>query len=245
MTGSNLTMNHRWILVALISLTAAGCTSRHGGSASGGQDKWMEPTLPDQSTLSSTGRNSYFILEPGYQLVLEKDGGKDRLIITVLSDTRIVDGVQTRIVEEYETEGSKVAEISRNYFAISRKTGDVYYLGEDVDTYKDGKITGHGGSWLAGVNGARAGLMMPGKPAVGQRFYQEQAIAVAMDRCEILSTSETVTTPAGKFTNCLKVAESTPLEAGKPEYKLYAPGVGLLADEDFRLVRYGKAEPLK
>ena len=152
----------------------------------------------------------------------------------------MVDGVETRVVEEYETEGGKVAEISRNYFAISKKTSDVYYFGEDVDTYENGKVTGHGGSWLAGVNGAKAGLMMPGKPAVGQRFYQEQAVAVAMDRCEIVSMSESATTLAGKFVNCMKVAESTPLEAGKPEHKLYAPGVGLLTDGDFRLVKYGK-----
>ena len=229
----------RFVLVGFLGIALASCSrSKIAGYREG--EGWLEPVLPDKSTLSSTGRNPYFILEPGYQLVLEKDGGKDHLTITVLGDTKMVDGVQTRVVEEHETEGGKVVEISRNYFAISKKTGDVYYFGEDVDMYKEGKVTGHGGSWLAGVNGARAGLMMPGKPAPGQRFYQEQAVAVAMDRCEIVSISEKATTPAGTFSNCVKVAETTPLEAGKPEYKLYAPGVGLLTDEEFRLVKFGK-----
>ncbi len=220
-------------------LIAAGCASKKDAGPST-SDGWLEPSLPDKRELSPTGRNPFFILEPGYQLLLENDGGKDRLLITVLEDKKLVDGVETRVVEEYETEGGKVAEVSRNYFAISKKTGDVYYFGEDVDMYQNGKVTGHGGSWLAGVHGAKAGLMMPGKPAVGMRFYQEQAIGVAMDRCEILSVSEKVSTPAGKFASCVKVAESTPLEAGKPEPKLYAPGVGLLADGEFRLVKYGK-----
>ena len=51
--------------------------------------------------LSSTGRNRYFVLEPGFQLVLEgKEGGKTTVLtITVLNDTKMVDGVETRVVE--------------------------------------------------------------------------------------------------------------------------------------------------
>src|SRR5437867_3842410 len=82
-----------------------------------------------------------------------------------------VAGVQTRVVEERETVNGQLVELSRNYFATSKSTGDVYYFGEDVDTYRDGKLTGHGGSWRAGLDGAKFGLMMPAKPQVGQRFY--------------------------------------------------------------------------
>jgi hypothetical protein len=84
--------------------------------------------------------------------------------------------------------------------------------------------------------------MMPAQPKVGQRFYQEVAPGVAMDRCEIVSTGETVTTPAGKFANCLKTAEDTPLEKNSRESKFYAPDVGLVAEEDFRLIQHGKAK---
>ena len=51
--------------------------------------------------LSSTGRNLYFILEPGYKLVLVND--KERLAITVLNETRMIDNVETRVVEERES----------------------------------------------------------------------------------------------------------------------------------------------
>ena len=37
------------------------------------------------------------------------------------------------------------------------------------------------GAWLAGENRAEAGLMMPGEPAVGIKYYQEIAPGVAMD----------------------------------------------------------------
>ena len=205
---------------------------------------WTVPSVPDKSAFTSTGKNPYFILESGYRLVLKKKEGPDTLIITVLRETKTVDGVETRIVEERETEGGELIEVSRNYFAIAKDSNDLFYFGEDVDLYKNGKITGHGGSWLAGVKGAHAGLMIPGKPAVGMKFYQEQAPSVAMDRSQIVSITDEVTTPAGKFSNCLKVADGSALEKDT-ETKTYAPGVGLLTDEDFELAKYGPAEEAK
>jgi hypothetical protein len=76
-----------------------------------------------------------------------------------LNETKVVDGVETRVVEENESDKGKPVEISRNYFALDKQTGDVYYFGEDVDIYKDGKVSSHEGAWLAGVHGAarRAG----------------------------------------------------------------------------------------
>src|SRR5215471_16360599 len=113
---------------------------------------WTNDFAAEKDHLASTGRNSFFILEPGYQLTLEK--GKERLVITVLNETKVIDGVETRIVEERETDDGEPVEISRNYYAISKRTGNVYYLGEDVDIYKRGKVASHDGSWVSGVGGA-------------------------------------------------------------------------------------------
>jgi hypothetical protein len=60
-----------------------------------------------------------------------------------------------------------------------------------------------------------------------------------MDRAEVVSLSERVTTPAGTFEKCLKTEETTPLEPGR-ESKLYAPGVGLVTDGSLVLVSYTK-----
>jgi hypothetical protein len=190
----------------------------------------------DTADLGSTGRNPFFILEPGYTLVLENES--ERLTITVLSETRAVDGVETRVVEERETNRGRLVEISRNFFAISRRTNDVFYFGEDVDIYKDGTIASHEGAWRSGVNGARFGLMMPGLPKVQAKYYQEIAPGVAMDRAVIVSLSETLRTPAGSFRDVLKIEETTPLEPNAREFKYYARGVGLLQDGSLKLVRY-------
>jgi hypothetical protein len=190
---------------------------------------------------ASTGRNDYFILEPGYQHVYEgkEDGKPGKLIVSVLDETRTVDGVETRVVEEREWSDGKLAEVSRNFFAIDKSTNDVYYFGEDVDEYKDGKLSGHGGSWEAGKKGAHYGMFMPAKPEVGQKFYQELAPKEAMDRFEIASTSEKVKVPAGEFENCVKTKETTPLEPDSTEYKLFAPKVGLIVDGGLKLVKHG------
>ena len=198
---------------------------------------WISEFQVDKSDLTTIGRNPYFILEPGYALTLEQ--GTERLRITVLDETRVIDGVETRIVEERETKNDQLVEISRNYFSISRRTRDVYYFGEDVDIYAAGKIVSHEGAWQAGMNGARFGLMMPGSPVMGQRFYQEFAPRVAMDRAEVVALSGNLKTPAGNFNQVLKIIETNPLERGS-EAKYYASGVGLLQDGSLKLVKYGK-----
>jgi len=200
-------------------------------------DGWTREFHVEPGELASTGRNPYFILEPGYALVLE--GGTTRLVITVLNETRRIDNVETRVVEERETEKDQPVEVSRNFFAISTRTNSVFYFGEEVDTYKDGKVSGHEGAWQSGTGGAHFGLMMPGLPLLKARYYQEIAPKVAMDRAEIMSVTDTLTTPAGKFTNVLRTTESTPLELMSKESKCYAAGIGLIQDGSLKLVKYG------
>ena len=165
---------------------------------------------------SSTGRNPYFVLEPGYVLTLA--GGQTQLEITVLPAVKQIGNVETRVVEERETENGQLLEISRNYFAIGKRTNSVYYFGEDVDVYKNGKVVNHEGAWIAGSGGAQFGLMMRGLPLTGAKYPQELAPKVAMDRAEIISVNETLKTPAGTFKDVVKILETTPLEAGAREY---------------------------
>jgi len=208
-------------------------------SASAAEQKvWTDHFPMNKKDLSITGANPYFILRPGYQLHFKSQDGD--LTITVLNETKSIDGVQTRVVEERETERGKLTEVSRNYYAISKATNTVFYFGEDVDTYdRTGKVTSHGGGWRAGVKGAKAGVMMPGAARLGARYYEEVAPGAAMDRAEIVSLTESLRVPAGVFKGVLKTEETTPLEPGAKEYKFYAPGVGLLQDGDLKLDRHG------
>jgi hypothetical protein len=231
-----------WALAAMLgALGLSGCSET--SDAIVGASSFQREFPVAGCTMSPTGRNPYFILEPGYQLVLEEDD--ERLEITVLPDTKVVDGVTTRVVEEREWKDGKLTEVSRNYFAMCEQTKDVFYFGEEVDDYKDGKVVGHGGAWLAGQNGNKPGLIMAGAPKVGMKYFQEIAPGIAMDRAEIVSVSETCKSPAGMFSNCLKVKEYSShnfwssLMFWQTEYKMHAPGVGLVQDEDLVLTKYG------
>lgn len=190
---------------------------------------------------SSTGKNTYFVLEPKYQLVFKgREGGKEvGLTITVLNQTKQVNGVQTRVVEERHTEDGELIELSRNWFAICKQTNSAFYFGEDVDNIEDGQVVNHDGSWEAGKNGAKPGLIMPGLPLLGARYFQELAPGAALDRAEIESLNATVRTPAGTFNGCLKTEETTPLEPKAEDIKFYAPGIGLVQDGPLKLVKYG------
>lgn len=208
--------------------------------ATGDDSSWQREFGIAQCKLTTTGRGSYFVLEPGFQLVLQDEDTK--LEITVLDQTKQVAGVTTRVVEEREWKKGKLYEVARNYFAICEATKDVFYFGEDVDFYENGKVVKHDGSWLAGVGENKPGLMMPGTPKVGMKYYQEIAPGVAMDRAEIVSVSETCKTPAGTFSKCLKVKEGSAMDPLVTEYKYYAPGIGLIRDEDLLLVKQGQAK---
>jgi hypothetical protein len=198
----------------------------------------------NRCTWSSKGRNLYMVLEPGAKLVLEgqEEGEKVHLVIIVRNETKVISvpgigPVETRLVEEVETVDGELSEVSRNYFAMCVETSSIFYFGEDVDFYENGKIVNHEGSWRAGANGAKPGLQMPGIILLGSRYFQEVAPKVALDRAEIVSMTEVVDTPAGRFRRCLKTEETTPLEPGVKEFKFYAPGIGLVRDGSLRLVQ--------
>jgi len=231
--------------MVFVMLAMAGCASKDKtGQAKKGAGStqpvaagaaWQDKFEVDKADLAARGMSKYIILQPGRRAEYQSKDGK--LIITVLPETKTVDGVETAVVEERESEGGKLKEVSRNFFAINRKTGDVYYFGEEVDIYKDGKVVDHEGAWMSGENGAHFGMLIPAQPKAGQRFHAEVAPKVAMDRCEVKDTNAKVATPLlGTFNGCLKIDETTPLEKGT-SHKVYAPNVGLIEDDEMMLVR--------
>ncbi|MFZ2145816.1 MAG: hypothetical protein WAV28_01245 [Sedimentisphaerales bacterium] len=202
--------------------------------------KWTDSFDQENRTFSSVGRNKFFILEPGYQLVLESR--EEKVVITVLSETKKIGNVETRIVEEREEVNGQLKEVSKNFFAICKEHGDVFYFGEEVDNYKNGKIIGHSGAWRADEKDSKAGIIMPGTVLLGARHYQEIS-PKAMDRAEIISDDVTMKTPAGTFKNCIRVEETSGIDPDEKCYKTYAPGVGLIQDEDLLLTGYSR--PIK
>jgi len=199
-------------------------------------DSRTEAPAVAKKTPAPTAENRFFVLKPGYELVLE--GGNEKVVMTVLDETKQIGETTTQIVEEREEKDGELAEVSRNYYAVSEKTGDVWYFGEDVQILKDGKVVSNSGSWRAGEKDAKPGLMMPGAPSHGLKYSQENAPGEAMDRVEIVGMDETIKTPAGTFTQCVKTEETSALRPEEKSIKTYAPGIGLVQDKDLLLTRY-------
>ncbi|MCA8969289.1 MAG: hypothetical protein KDC95_05875 [Planctomycetes bacterium] len=215
--------------------------SEHAHGAHAGATRFQTDFCLETRELTTVGRSRFFVLEPGYRLVLEgkdDEGTPERLTITVLDETRLIGGFETRVVEERETKNGELVEISRNFVAMCPMSKSVFYFGEEVDIYEDGKVIGHNGAWVHGREGARAGLVMPGEPVLGAAYYEELAPKVAMDRARIHRLDAVVATPVGILKNCLEVFEENPLD-GEKEYKRHAPGIGLVQDENLVLVEYG------
>jgi len=235
------------LMVGSVLIGAFGAGDAFPVASSKETKSWTERFNLDACVWASSGKNDFFILEPGDQATFEGHDGKDptRLVITVLEETRKVAGVETRIVEERETRNGELVEVSRNFFAVCGPTDDVFYFGEAVDLYKGGKVVDDEGSWTAGVAGAKPGLFMPSRPLLGARCYQELAPGVAMDRIEVVSDSVSLKTPAGEFHDCLKTEETTPLEPGVKDYKIYARGVGMIQDGVLLLTQHGSVAPTK
>ncbi len=199
--------------------------------------RWTDSFPIEGCTFASVGENRFFSLQPGHQLVLQSK--REKVIITVLDETKVVGGVETRIVEEREEEDGELKEVSRNFFALCKEHGDVFYFGEEVDDYENGKVVKHSGEWRADQPDSKPGILMPGTILLGARYYQEIA-PNAMDRAEIMDDNVTLKTPAGTFTHCLRVEETSGLDPDERCIKTYAPGGGLIQDEDLLLTAYRK-----
>src|SRR5690242_20282791 len=74
---------------------------------------WQSEFSVERSELESRGSNTFFVLEPGYQLVYsgKEDGKVVDLVITVLDQTQLIDGVDTRVVEERESQAGELVEV--------------------------------------------------------------------------------------------------------------------------------------
>lgn len=177
--------------------------------------------------------NAHLPLGTLTQDVLEGvEGGKSSLVIrTRLPGTRAftVNGAQVLaiIVSDTVYTAGAVTEVALDYF-VQSDNGDVYYFGEDVDEYANGQIVSHEGTWHLGVDTNKPGLFLPATPKVGDKFRSEDVPGITTENDEVIAVDETVTVTAGTYQHCVKVKEI--LSDGAVEYKLYAPGVGVVRE---------------
>jgi hypothetical protein len=173
--------------------------------------------------------NPYWPMKPGSRWVYRE--GAQRIVVTVTHRTKIVaSGVTARVVHDRATEDGVLVEDTFDWYAQDAK-GNVWYEGEDTTEYEHGKPVSKAGSWEAGVDGARAGIVMLAHPRVGRRYREERYPGHAMDGAKVLSRGEQVQVPFGHFRHVLMTKNFNPLEPNVLEYKWYARGVGPVLEQ--------------
>jgi hypothetical protein len=177
--------------------------------------------------------NPWFPLRPGTTWTYRgvKDGKPSRDVVHVTGATRRIAGVVCTAVSDRLYLSGRLEERTTDWYAQD-KAGNVWYFGEDTaELDAHGKVKTREGSWLAGVNGARAGLFMPARPHVGQSALQEYYKGHAEDHFRVVSLSAHVRTPAASSSHALLTKEWTPLEPRVLDHKYYVPGIGTVLEQ--------------
>jgi hypothetical protein len=231
---------HRRSLAAgllAVAVTLAGCgtdsaepsTTQDGTDRQPGLPQSSEPAKLDPADFTSDITNRWFPMKPGTRWVYretEEDGEQLRVVVTATSITReIANGVTARVVRDTVTSDGEIVEDTFDWYAQDGD-GTVWYLGEETAEFEDGEVATREGSFEAGVDGALAGVVMPGDPEPGQAYRQEYYEGEAEDNGEVLSLEEMADVPAGHFDDLLLTKDTITIEPDVLEYKLYAPGVG-------------------
>jgi hypothetical protein len=213
-------------IIGSVVVLVAGCTSNSSSSSSQEEHNAYIPHVKP-SEFTTNIDNEYFPMEPGTTFFYE--GGTEHSEMTVTHQTKKVMGVECVVVDDRAWENGQLIEKTYDWFAQD-KEGTVWYFGEDTKEYENGKVVSTKGSWEAGVDGAKPGVIMPADPKVGQSYHQEYYPGEAMDMARVLSFDASVSVPYDWFDHALETREWTPLQPGFSEKKYYVRGVGPLGN---------------
>lgn len=220
-------------LSLVICACAWNCGDDDGGTESeseGELDCTVDPTYDPEinpANFVALIDNPYYPLIPGTTLTYAE--GKNTVEVVVTSDTRDILGVTCTVVHDTvsATDGGELVEDTLDWYAQDVE-GNVWYFGEDTAEYKNGKIVTTAGSWEAGVDGAKAGIIMKADPQVGDTYRQEYYVCEAEDEAEVLDLDASVDVPYGTFTGCLQTYDYTRLDPEVNENKYYCLDVGVV-----------------
>lgn len=203
--------------------------------ASGDADQHPGVARPGPARFTATGHNPYFPLVPGtvvrYRGTDEGEHLRERLEVT--HRTKEIQGVRTRVVLDVlrRADGS-LAEKTHDWYATD-EDGNVWYFGERTATYDEhGHLDSREGSWEAGVDGAKAGMVMPADPRPTDAYRQELYRGHAEDQAWIVQRGSVTRTPVRRFHHVVRSLEWSRLEAGVVSVKFYGRGVGIIREKD-------------
>lgn len=168
--------------------------------------------------------NPWLPMKPGSKYVYRNKSENAEVVITVTNKKIKLMGVTCIVVHDVNSVGGVIEENTLDYFA-QHKDGSVWYFGEDTISYEDG-IANTKGSWRAGLNGAKPGIVMFASPAVGNTYRQEFFLGEAEDVAQGFAIKQQVKVPAGTYNNAYQTKDFTALDPGNFENKYYVRGIG-------------------
>ena len=110
---------------------------------------------------------------------------------SVTNQSLALDGIQTRVVHDIVYVGPSCtgrtfqkSEDTLDYYARDN-SGNVWYMGEDSSDCVGNRCIRNDGSWRAGVDGAKPGIIMEAHPHKGDSYYQEYYPGHAEDQAMV------------------------------------------------------------
>jgi hypothetical protein len=131
------------------------------------------------------------------------------------------------VVHDTVTSNGALVEKTTDWYAQAAN-GDVWYFGEDTKEYTNGVVSSTHGTWEAGVDNARPGIVMKAEPRIGDSYRQEYRPGEAEDMASVLRIDASGQAPAGTYRDVVVTKDTDPLNPDKVDEKHYAPGAGLI-----------------
>ena len=194
--------------------------------------------------------NPFFPLVPGTVMVyevtedVEEDEGSvdealtevevtEIITVTVTEDTREIAGVECFVVNDIVRDpDGEVLEDTDDYYAVD-VDNNVWYFGEIAQNFEDGFLTDLEGSFIAGIDGAKPGIIMLASPMPGDAYRQEFALGDAEDFAVVVSlTGDESTNIADCADACLVINDLNALEPEADESKFHKAGIGVIVEVD-------------
>ena len=213
--------------------STASTAAAPGSDSQGGLPQGSEPVKLDPADFSINIDNLYWPMSPGSKWVYSEtdtEGTNQKVVVEVTDKTKMIaNGIEARVIRDTVSENGVPVEITDDWYAQD-KAGNIWYLGEYVTNYNNGKVVDHGGSFEAGVDGAQPGIAMPANPEPGLSYRQEYYKGEAEDKAAVITVGEEqVQVPFGYFNkDVLMTRDLVPTEPKVQELKFYAPEVGPL-----------------
>ena len=223
------------VVAAALGVSACGGDGKNGNASAAASTtlpQGSEPVELNPDDFSLEIDNPYWPMSPGNKWVYSEtdtEGTKEHVVVEVTEETKMTaNGVEARVVRDTVSKDGVPVEITDDWYAQD-SDGNIWYLGEYVTNYKDGKVVDHSGSFEAGVDGAQPGIAMPANPVLGLTYRQEYYKGEAEDKGSVITVGqERVEVPAGFFKDVVMTRDLVPTEPKVQELKFYAPGVGMV-----------------